>query len=86
MIMGHDTKMEHVSARHLLTSSLAASEATTDDAYIKLCRVYGKVNPEETHVILFYIPEYVREAVKSGRPSPPHVVENRARREALFVS
>ena len=86
LLMGHDTKMEHVNARHLLTASLAASEGTSWDSFIKLCRVYGRINPEETHVVLFYIPEYVREAVRTGRPSPAHIVENRARREAQSVS
>jgi hypothetical protein len=48
--------MEHVNARHLLTSSLADSEPASQDNFIKLCRIYGRINPEETHVVLFYVP------------------------------
>ena len=56
VVLGDDTKMEHVNARHLLTNSLADSEPANQENYIKLCRVYGKINPEETHVVLFYVP------------------------------
>ena len=69
LLLGPDCKMEHVNARHLLTSNLADSDKATLDNYSKLCRVYGKINPEETHVVLLYVPEYVREAVRAGKAS-----------------
>lgn len=56
VILGHESKMEHINARHLLTSSFAESEPASQDNFIKLCRIYGRINPEETHVVLFYVP------------------------------
>ena len=64
--MGHDTKSEHLNARHLLTSSLAEAEVFTSEQFLKLCRIYGKVTPEESHVVLFYVPQYVKDALKKG--------------------
>ena len=66
VLLGHDTKMEHVNARHLLTSSIADSEPANTENFSKLCRIYGRINPEETHVVLFYVPLYVKEALKRG--------------------
>lgn len=66
VILGHETKMEHVSARHLLTSSLADSEPASQDNFIKLCRIYGRINPEETHVVLLYVPQCVREGIRNS--------------------
>ena len=77
VILGDDTKLEHVNARHLLTNSLADSEPASQENYIKLCRVYGKINPEESHVVLFYIPQYVKDGLHSGSLELPHVVEER---------
>ena len=73
VILGDETKIEHVNARHLLTNSLADSEPANQENYIKLCRVYGKINPEETHIVLFYIPSYVKEALHTGNVELPHV-------------
>ena len=81
VLLGHETKMEHINARHLLTSSLAESEPIATGSYNKLCRIYGKINPEETHVVLFYIPQYVREGVRNNSFELKHVTEQRKRRE-----
>ncbi len=67
--------MEHVNARHLLTSSLADSEPASQDNFIKLCRIYGRINPEETHVVLFYVPQCVRDGIRNGFRELSHVVE-----------
>ncbi len=77
VILGDDTKLEHVNARHLLTNALADSEPANQENYIKLCRVYGKINPEETHVVLFYVPQYVKDGLHTGSLELPHVVEER---------
>jgi hypothetical protein len=77
VILGDDTKQEHLNARHLLTNSLADCETANQESYIKLCRIYGKINPEETHLVLFYIPVYVKEALKTGNLELPHVSEQK---------
>jgi len=56
VILGHDSKAEHVGGKHLLTNALADAEPANKENFVKLCRIYGKINPEETHVVLFYIP------------------------------
>eukprot|EP00347_Sterkiella_histriomuscorum_P010497 403376055 len=81
VILGDDTKLEHVQARHLLTNSLADSEPANQENFIKLCRVYGKINPEESHVVLFYIPQYVKEGLASGSLELAHVVDERKKRQ-----
>ena len=68
--MGDESKEEHLKARHLLTSSLCDSEPATKDSYIKLCRVYGRINPEETHVVLLYVPGFIKESVAGGHIDP----------------
>jgi hypothetical protein len=40
---------------------MALSESATTENFLRLCRIYGKINPEETHVVLFYVPHYVKE-------------------------
>ena len=79
VVHGYTTKLEHVHSRHLLTSSFADSDPATPESFIKLCRIYGRINPEETHVVLFYVPHYVRDAVLAGLEELPHVVEARER-------
>jgi len=74
VLLGHDAKREHVNARHLLTASLAEMEPQNTDSYVKFCRNYGKVNPEETHVVLYYVPSYVRDAVVTSNYHLEHVV------------
>ena len=86
VILGDETKMEHVNARHLLTNSLADSEPATQDSFVKLCRVYGKINPEESHCVLFYIPAYVKEALQTGSLELPHVVEDRKKQNKNTLS
>ena len=81
VLLGHDTKMEHVNARHLLTSSIADSEPANTENFTKLCRIYGRINPEETHVVLFYVPLYVKEALKRGTAEMQHVRVGREDRE-----
>ena len=65
--------MEHINARHLLTSSIAMSEPMTNENFVKLCRIYGRINPEESHVVLFYIPQYVRDGVRMETAEMCHV-------------
>ena len=48
-------------ANHQLTESMSVSESATSENFLRLCRIYGKINPEETHVVLFYVPHYVKE-------------------------
>ena len=86
VLLGHDTKMEHVNARHLLTSSIADSEAANTENFTKLCRIYGRINPEETHVVLFYIPLYVKEALKRGTAEMQHVRTGRELRENELIN
>ena len=85
LVLGHESKMEHVNARHLLTSSLADSEPATQDNFIKLCRIYGRINPEETHIVLLYVPQCVREAIRNGLREQLHVTERRIERERDLV-
>ena len=80
--IGHDTKMEHVNARHLLTSSIHDSEPANTENFTKLCRIYGRINPEETHVVLFYVPLYVKEALRRGTAEMGHVRVGREWRES----
>lgn len=80
IILGDDVRKEHLDARHLITNSLANSEPASYDSYMKLCRVYGKVNPEESHVVLFYIPDYVRTAIDTGNSELPHVTEEKQKK------
>ncbi len=49
--------------------------------FLKLCRIYGRINPEETHVVLLYVPLYVREGIDNGQNELPYVVEERKDRE-----
>lgn len=42
--------------------------------------MYGKINPEESHVVLLYIPQYVRDGIKSGEIELPHIREEREKR------
>lgn len=86
VLLGHDTKMEHVNARHLLTSSIADSEPANTENFSKLCRIYGRINPEETHVVLFYVPLYVKEALKKGTAEMQHVKVSREHRENDLVA
>ena len=81
VILGEDTKAEHVNARHFLTNSMAETPPYTTLTFIKMCRIYGKINPEETHCVLFYIPQYVRDGLREGYSELPHRVEGRERRE-----
>jgi hypothetical protein len=81
VILGDEVKCEHVAARHLITNSIANSEPANYENYIKLCRVYGKINPEETHVVLFYIPEYVKESLERGNVELPHVTEEKKKQK-----
>lgn len=77
VVLGNESKSQHVNARHLLTSSLAESEPATQRNFLKLCRIYGRINPEETHVVLLYVPLYVREAIEEGLDELPHILEER---------
>ena len=70
-----------MNARHLLTSSLADSEPATMRNFLRLCRIYGRINPEETHVVLLYVPLYVRNGIDNGLNELPHVLEERAEKE-----
>ena len=70
-----------MNARHLLTSSLADSEPATMRNFLRLCRIYGRINPEETHVVLLYVPLYVRNGIDNGQDELPHVVEERINRD-----
>ncbi len=81
VIHGHETKMEHINARHLLTSSFADADNATPESFIKLSRIYGRINPEETHVVLFYVPHYVRDAILLGMQELPHVIQARQQHE-----
>ena len=85
VVHGNESKLEHVYARHLLTSSFADSEPPTAESYIKLSRIYGRINPEETHVVLFYVPHYVRDAVVEGLTELPHVLEARERHQKQIL-
>lgn len=49
--------------------------------FLKLCRIYGRINPEETHVVLLYVPLYVRNGIDSGMEELPHVIEGRVEKE-----
>ncbi len=49
--------------------------------FLRLCRIYGRINPEETHVVLLYVPLYVRQGIENGLDELPHVVEGRLERE-----
>jgi len=77
VILGEDSKIEHTNARHLLTNSLGDAEPANKENFVKLCRIYGKINPEETHVVLFYIPTHIREAIASGNPQPKYMQAQR---------
>ena len=85
VLLSHETKMEHLNARHLLTSSLNDSASCNNTNFLKLCRIYGKVNPEETHVVLLYVPNYVKDAVKKGICEMAHVTGARDQRESDLV-
>lgn len=52
---------------------------------MKLCRVYGKINPEETHVVLFYVPQYVKDGLATGQIELPHIVEERKKRQEKTI-
>ena len=81
VVLGLESKTEHVNARHLLTSSLADSEPATMRNFLRLCRIYGRINPEETHVVLLYVPLYVRNGIDNGVNELPHIIEERLNRE-----
>ena len=74
-----------MSARHLLTSNFEESESASPESFLKLCRLYGKINPEETHVVLFYIPQYVRDGLRQGLTEVPHITEMQNEREGKII-